>query len=289
MLSYHRFHIKTVAAVAVAVSTSVLGSQGVFGQSTFIVPSGETREITEEDRQMLVNKWIMEDSSTVIIRQGITKWTINALEASFGKNTRIIGTGTLGIDGTTSQQHGGNGGECKDGGAGGNGDPGTHGGQGVDISITMGLVEIDELFIDVRGGGGGNGGHGANGGKGGRASCGRICSGQEGGRGGRGGDAGNGGNGGKVEVQYWVAGTTPISFSNNRSVRGLRIDATGGEPGQPGIGGRGGDGGDGKRCPPFNSIRRGSGHGGENGVDGNVGQPGQQGSVTLSAIPNPGP
>ena len=285
-MSYLRFHIKPFVVVAVVVIASVLGSQGVFGQSTFKVARGDTHKVTTTDQKMLVDEWIMEDNSTVIIAQGVTNWTIHAVKASFGNNTKIIGRGRNGSRGESSQQHGRNGGECKDGGDGQNGAHGTPGGNGVNVSITMGLVKVDGLLIDVRGGDGGNGGNGSNGGKGGRASCGRVCSGQEGGTGGKGGDAGHGGSGGKVKIDYWIAGRTPITFSNS-SDRGLRADTAGGKPGQPGKRGNGGQGGDGRRCPPFNSIRRGSGSPGHNGSQGTVGQPGKPGTVTFSVLPSP--
>ena len=269
----------------VALFALVIGSQSVSAKSTIEVGPGSTYVVTKINQKILVDEWIMNDNSTVLIEKEVTNWIIHATRASFGKNTQIIGRGRRGSDGLSSRQHGSDGGECKDGSHGQAGASGSPGGDGVDISITIGLVNVDELLIDVRGGDGGNGGNGANGGKGGRASCGRVCSGQEGGNGGRGGDGGKGGAGGAVKVNYWVAGQSPITF--NRLGSGLRVDTSGGSPGKGGNGGNGGERGDGRRCPPFKSIKRSPGAPGKHGQDGKAGMPGLEGAAEFRVVPNP--
>jgi len=250
-------------------------------QSIFKLEAGQTITINQDRKKMLVDEWIMEDNSTIIIGDDVKDWEINANKASFGNNCKIIGHGKNGSNGRSSNAHGGNGGECKDGGHGGNGKNGTTGTDGKNIVITMGLINVNDLYIDVSGGNGGNGG---NGGVGGRASCGRICSGQEGGNGGKGGNAGSGGNSGNITVKYWIAGESGISMGSDQ---GLRANTKNGKAGISGKGGKGGAGGHGKSCPPFNTIHRGGGPAGHNGANGVNGRNGIEGKILFSVIPTP--
>ncbi len=249
--------------------------------SEFRVPAGEMVDMVESG--VLVDKWVMEDDSTLVISPGISTWTIRAQRAIFGRNTRIIAIGVDGPHGQDSNAHGGAGAECQDGGHGGSGGPGRNGGNAPSLDITIGLVDANGLVIETRGGAGGNGGRGANGGRGGRASCGRICSGQEGGNGGRGGDAGSGGAAGNVTINYWYAGADAPSAIGELGL-GIRVQSSGGPPGVPGVGGRAGAGGDGRTCPPFGSIRRGSGDGGSNGASGSPAAPGGDGRVVYNEV-----
>lgn len=253
-----------------------------FGQSLLRVKTGQTIKITPKYKKILVDKWIMEDNSTIIIGEGVDSWEINASQASFGKNCRIIGRGTNGNNGNHSRKHGGNGSECVDGGHGGTGGNGQNGRVGKSIKITMGLVFVTDLIIDTSGGNGGRGGNGGNGGIGGRASCGRVCSGQEGGNGGFGGNGGNGGSSGKVIVNYWIAGSTSIPMGENS---GLRVISRAGQGGIGGNGGVGGRGGSGKSCPPF--IKRGGGPNGKNGSNGKRGANARDRKPTFNVLPKP--
>lgn len=253
--------------------------------SEFRVPAGEMVDMTESG--VLVDEWVMEDGSTLVISPDISTWTIRAQRAVFGRNTRIIAIGVDGPHGQDSNAHGGDGAECQDGGHGGLGSPGRNGGNAPSLDITIGLVDGNDLVIETRGGAGGNGGRGANGGRGGRASCGQICSGQEGGNGGRGGDAGSGGAAGDVTINYWyvdvdAGADAPSPIGELGS--GIRVESSGGPPGVPGVGGRAGTGGDGRRCPPFNSIRRGSGAGGSDGANGSPAAPGADGRVVYNEV-----
>ena len=262
---------------------AVVHGTAVHSQGELRVQRGETRTVT--DAAMVVDKWVMEDNSTLEIAPGISDWRIEANRASFGKNTKISGAGSPGDGAADSQGASGTPGtECRDGGHGGAGLPGSAGSNGVNVSMTIGLVGVEDLVIDVSGGKGGDGGTGGTGGQGGRASCGRICSGQEGGSGGPGGSAGNGGRGGNVTVSYWLAGQTPV-FVGSTSGKGLRVEAEGGEAGAPGPGGPAGSGGAGKRCGLY---KRSGGSPGSKGPDGGKGISGASGAVLFEVLPSPG-
>lgn len=277
----------TLRRVLLVVATGIVlaGSKDARGQSVFHVPSGQTFSVAEE--RIFVDEWVMEDNSSIVLDSKIRDWTIHAGQARFGNNTRILGAGSDGLDGSTSTDEGGPGGECRDGRAGGNGAHGHNGRNGANIKITIGLISVTDLVVDVRGGRGGNGGNGAKGGKGGRASCGRICSGQEGGNGGTGGNAGNGGRGGDIEISYWLAGNKPVSVGGSGT--GLRVLASGGQAGRKGYGGQGGPGGDGRCCPPLDLYCRGGGATGHRGADGNDASKGQDGNVNYVLLPTPRP
>lgn len=275
------FAILVVAALSIAEGTDVVA------QSILKVSEGETYTVTDTEDQMLVDMWVMEDNSKIVFEEGITSWNIHAKEAHFGKNVRIIGVGSDGNNGNAGGR-GHNAGECRDGGHAANGGRGDDGETGINVTLTIGLVRVDDLVIDVRGGNGGDGGKGGKGGKGGRASCGRICSGQEGGNGGNGGDAGYGGNGGHVTVHYWVADQDAVSvgLQSDASGAGLRVNNEGGQAGRPGGAGGGGRGGDGKECSG-GLYRHGGGPWGKNGQGGHAGRPGKQGEITFRALPSP--
>jgi hypothetical protein len=250
-------------------------------QSELKVESGRTYTVTQKDKKMLVNKWVMEDNSTIIISDDVSVWEIHAIEASFGKNCKIVGNrvGKQSRNGANSTKHGSKGGSCTPGGKGGQGDEGAPGPEGSSVKITMGLIYVNDLLIDVRGGVGGNGGKGANGGKGGDASC-SSCSGQDGGQGGKGGLSGRGGHGGNVYVGYWIAGTSNIASINN----GLRALTTRGRSGTGGTPGNPGPGGDATECGLF---KRSGGNPGPKGVKGGYGKYAKDGEVIFEVIPSP--
>lgn len=275
--------ISQLFAILVVAALSIFEGTNVVAQSILKVSEGEAYTVTED--QMLVDTWVMEDNSRIVFEEGITSWNIHAKVARFGKNVRIIGVGSDGNNGNAGAR-GRNAGECKDGGHATNGDRGEDGETGINVTLTVGLVSVDDLVIDVRGGNGGDGGKGGKGGKGGRASCGRICSGQEGGNGGNGGGAGLGGDGGHVTVHYWVAGQNAISvgLQSDASGAGLRVNNEGGQAGRPGGAGGGGRGGDSRDCTLH---KRGGGPWGKNGRDGDAGRPGKRGEITFQVLPSP--
>lgn len=266
------------------VLTLILTSNLIFAQSVFTVSSNTTTTITKANKTMFVDEWIMEDNSTIVIADDVDVFEITAIKAKFGDNCKIIGKGKQGKHGKNSYAHGRNGGECKDGGHGGRGTSGRYGNKGKKVKIRMGLISVNDLIIDVRGGNGGNGGNGANGGRGGRASCGRVCSGQEGGNGGNAGNAGNGGQGGEVDIEFWVASTNFSGFmlSNNNGLRGKVDGGYQGSPGKPGIGGAGGSG---KRCPGF--YKRSGGPSGRKGRTGSKGRKGKEGTFKVQIVASP--
>ena len=177
--------------------------------------AGETFRVTPARRNMEVERWIMEDGSTILIEPGVEDWTIRAKEARFGSETKLLGVGSDGREN------------------------GARGENGVTLKITMGLFENDGLQIDVRGGNGMNGSKGATGRRGRQSTCvpPRKYPGGPGGPGGRGGD---GGNGGAVVIRY------SILYDPAQEIAEIHVNNAGG---QPGAGGEGGDGPRGARGP----------------------------------------
>lgn len=143
------------------VASILFFSSTVLCQSIFKILEGETFVVEKKNAKMLVDKWIMEDNSQILISDDLDGWEINANEASFGNNCRIVGIGKNGTNGKSSSVHGTASGECKDGGWGGNGNNGAKGSSGKMIKIVMGLLNVNDLYIDVSGGDGGIGGNGA--------------------------------------------------------------------------------------------------------------------------------
>ena len=253
-----------------------------YAQSVFKIETGETITLTSDMSKMLVDEWIMEDKSTIIVPPSIPVWEINANKARFGKGCKIIAHGKNGTVGRNSTAHGGHNGDCNDGGQGGNGSGGTAGTNGSSIKITIGLVSVDDLVIYAYGGNGGNGGKGANGGRGGNADCSSMCGGQEGGNGGMGGSGGRAGNGGDVYVHYWIASQQPMQIGGNN--KGLRAVTKGGQGGRAGAGGTGGVGGVGKKCIWH---KHGGGPKGNNGKSGIAGGSGKDGLQEFMILPSP--
>ncbi|MCO6460884.1 MAG: hypothetical protein J5I59_05735 [Saprospiraceae bacterium] len=257
-------NIKQIIFILIALTTALSART----QSEFRVKAGETFIVTKKDRKMVVDKWIMEDSSTIILSDEVSKWKIKAAEASFDKNCRIIGAGSNGRRGANATAIGKNGTACNDGQDGGTGEDGMNGSEGKSVKIKMRLAYVDGLVIDVRGGDGGDGGNGANGGDGGKADCNTRCNGGKGGNGGGGGKGGKGGNGGKVEIDYRILKNTKWPDNNT----GIVTITTGGQAGLGGDGGKGGKGGDGVKCNNYDHKNGSPGKDGGNGSDGKKGK-----------------
>ncbi len=255
-----RVYNYTVVAMTASVSARA--------QSEFRVKAGETFIVTKKDQNMVVDKWIMEDNSTIILSEEVSKWKIKAGEASFDKNCRILGVGRNGRSGANSTAIGQNGVDCKDGQDGGAGEDGMNGSKGKSVKIKMRLLYVDGLMIDVRGGDGGDGGNGADGDDGGKAACETGCNGGKGGNGGVGGKGGQGGKGGKVEIDYRMLKN--IKWPGNN--KGIVSITSGGQAGLGGSGGKGGKGGDGVKCNGYDSKNGSPGKNGGNGRDGKKGK-----------------
>ncbi len=255
-----RVYNYTVVAMTASVSARA--------QSEFRVKTGETFIVTKDNRKMVVEKWVMEDSSTIILSDEVSKWRINAGEASFGKNCRILGVGRSGRSGANSTAIGQNGVDCKDGQDGGAGEDGMNGSKGKSVKIKMRLLYVDGLVIDVRGGDGGDGGNGADGDDGGKAACETGCNGGKGGNGGVGGNGGRGGKGGKVEIDYRLVKN--VKWPDDS--QGIESITSGGQAGLGGNGGKGGKGGDGVNCNGYGRKNGSPGKDGGNGRDGKKGK-----------------
>ena len=232
--------------IVVALSISIHGQSQ--NREELRVLSGTTLIVESAFASISVSKWIMEDDSTLLISSRICEgrapcmWTINAEEASFGSNTRIIGYGEDGPPGKDGALVG-DGDRCNPGPQGHPGDTGDSGKDGISVSISMGIKTMGSLLIDVHGGEGGRGGAGSRGGNGGRGSCSLNCKGGAGGRGGNGERGGNGGNGGDIHVSLWLAGDEPIAIGHD-AIWGI---SSGGKAGTGGAYGPGGGGGGSKR------------------------------------------
>lgn len=239
-------------------------------QADLHVARGETEIITREKSRIYVNRWIMEDESTIQIADDVDEVEIRAHEAEIGRGVRIVGRGQHGRDAPQPPGKSGTGPNCTGGTGGDEADDGDDGRTGKTVRIVAGVVSIGELSVDVRGGRGGNGGKGGQGQKGGRAARSEVCNGGNGGRGGRGGDAGDGGDGGAVTIDLWdVDRNGPMGYGS------ILVDARGGVAGQVGPGGDGGPGGDERRWI-FGKLN--GGHWGPVGFPGEAGNPGSAGS-----------
>ena len=154
-----------------------------YSQSTLRVQAGKTKVITPKEQNLIVEHWIMEDNSTIIIDPSLSIWKFTANKATIGKNCKIIARGKNGKSGTNGTQ-GKSHANCTNAGHGINGGNGGNGSNGINLDLNFNIVSLGSIEINSSGGNGGIGGNGGNGGNGGRARCGKNCNGGNGGNGG---------------------------------------------------------------------------------------------------------
>ncbi len=281
-----RVHRGFVLVVAICLfGAADANGQTVLTANELRVPSGETYTIDSDHLSMRVERWVMEDNSTIKIPSDVCgeercTWTIHADTAEIGSGVQILGRGSRGHDCDSRGSPGANAGGR--GNAGGNGGPGCHGERGdngVNVVLSIGLVSFGNLLIDVRGGPGGDGAQGGRGGNGSRGGCSCVCRGGRGGDGGPGGRAGSGGDGGNINLSYWMPS---VGFVHRGS---LLSEIGGGDSGIPGKGGARGIGGGGSgECGPWPHWRFGGGAHGSQGSSGATGSNGLPGNVATREI-----
>ena len=275
-----------VSLVSLGTSGEVVSTrQGDAPEEILRVGQGETRVVTAEDRLMFVERWVMEDDSTIELADGVQAWRIYARSASFGDNVRVVGRGKDGLHGNQGFDGRWWAPRLATGSRAGDGTDATDGEDGKRIEIIMGLVGVGSLSIGAGGGNGGHGGRGGGGGKGGAASCSSWDRGANGGTGGNGGAAGAGGRGGEVSVTFWSVGAV-------LDLRGIAANVAGGTAGSPGNGGPGGPGADRRPCPPSGPFRGtlgtlAGGMRGRDGAPGRTSSPGQDGRYSLVQLATP--
>ena len=128
----------------------------VDGDLELRVGEGQTYTAGSEERAIEVDKWVMEDDSTLVLsREGCGAgfssgekcvWSVRANRAWFGSNARVVGFGD-------------------------DGDVGKDGEDGMDVDIGVGLAAIGSAVIDVHGGNGGPGRPGRKGNGGQNGGC----------------------------------------------------------------------------------------------------------------------
>ena len=258
--------------VTLGLLACVIGSLAQAGD-LIRVKSGETLTLDASRSEWVLDELVLEDGATLAIPASLGEVQIDAQRALFGKNSRILAPGSAGAAGQDGSSVTAAAEQCKDGADGG---AGTHGGAGKDgvaLSLTLRIAQLDSLQIDTRGGDGGKGGSGGAGGPGGDYDS---CNAPKGGNGGQGGDGGDGGSGGHVRVLY-----TLLPESGITGTLGTRIsvNAPGGKGGAEGAGGPGGKGADGR----FVNMKTLTGNkkwmaGGKEGALGQAGKPGRDGA-----------
>lgn len=241
--------------------------------------------LIQENQDISVDRWIMEEGSSISFAPGVTDWKIRALNAEFGAGASIDGRGQAGSSGKTSSAAPPRAEVCTVGQNGFPGSSGNNGQSGVNISVEAGIDRLQDLSIMTQGGQGGQGSYGSPGGEGGKADG---CHGKAGGDGGQGGDGGDGGRGGDILFRYWI--TSPeatVSISNYGT--GVTLISDGGAAGTAGLGGAGGKGGKGRFENRTGNIKitRESGNPGKNGAHGIGGVAGDKGKILIQAIAAP--
>ena len=236
--------------------------------SEFRIKTGETRTITKENQQMLVERFIMEDRSKIDFAPDVSSWELNATVAEF-HGVSTIDAGRGGEKATISED----------------------GADGVDLKLRLGIARLDTVVVDRSGGDGGDGRDGEQGSTGREASCSGAGAG-DGGPGSPGTRAGNGGDQGEVLIEFWtVENDVFVSTSfgvAEEFVPGFNFIGEQGNPGLSGIGGPGGPGGRGKdNCGPWPYWRRGTGNAGQKGADGARGAIGSRSRAVIVPIPTP--
>lgn len=215
---------------------------------------------------LVVDTLIMMDSSSIILNKLKQDNFIHAKVAIFHTGSIIEGKGVHGIAGRNGKPGVSQQSPCTNGGTGIPGTDGTHGGNGVNLSIYVNdFVFKGPLSIDVSGGDAGDGGVGGSGGGGGRGVL--PCVGGSGGQGGSGGNGGNGGKAGNVTFVSPRILEIRSSLGGNITVRNYG--------GNLGLGGMGGALGLAGLSPVGNTKMDGKpGRKGAKGKDGLQGNPG---------------
>jgi hypothetical protein len=213
---------------------------------------------------------IMGDSSSIVLAVDKKDSFIHSKKIITGKNCKILGNGSHGKTGRNGVKGLAGEGPCQNGVRGKNGTGGSHGDNGINLSIYCSDLKIGgKLFIELNGGNGGDGGTGGEGGGGSPGT--RVCAGGNGGDGGNGSSGGNGADGGNLIVA--CKDCTNIRLWLNQS---LVVRAYGGHAGLGGIGGAGGSAG----LSPSGSPSQ-DGKPGARGKEGPAGLAGKNGSVNF--------
>ena len=244
--------------------------------TTFETRPGTTRLIrSAAELPSEVDYLILGDDSIIEIDLSeISTWILEAHEAYIGRNVQIVGKqppipqARVGRGGTHAA------GDCKAGGAGGAGQLGIDGRNGLSVQFSLGVVSFGSLKIDVLGGAGQQGGDGGKGGNGGKADISELCKGGEGGGGGDGGDGGDAGDGGTVRIVWWEVESGDLDKDAIDQILKdeLTVVVDHGSPGEEGAPGPPGAGGPSK-CTDLllAKICRGAGSPGSPGSAGNPG------------------
>lgn len=228
--------ISTILVLIFALNSNLIS------QGSLVVKANETAHIKYEGTDnvtQVVENWIMEDNSTLVIDSRIKTWSLTANIARFGKKVRVVAIGSNAKSGKSGKNGVSRGSTCRYGGGGDDGENGGHGDDGVNLELSFDLESVGSMTINTTGGIGGVGGKGGNGYNGGKADCGKACRGGDGGHAGDGGHGGMGGNAGLVYIEFDYLNDTPPS--NN--LKGVKIiskggsGASGGKAGNPGTGG----------------------------------------------------
>lgn len=205
-----------------------------------IIADGETYTITEKQRELQLDKFVVGNKATIKFAEGVSYWDMSAKHVDIGRDVVIDGRGVAGASGEVGAAPSGRGSDCDAGQRGSNGQPAKAGGRGLDIQMKLAVLKLGSLKVLLDGAEGGRGGDGGQGQRGGLANS---CDPTAGGDGGDGGKGGDGGDGGKLVISLSAA-------SNNLSLMALshqiEASADAGMPGKGGDSGKGGDGSEGQ-------------------------------------------
>lgn len=234
------------------------------------IKKGEVFEIKDTDI-LVTDTLIMRDSSSIMLNRKVSDNFIHAAVLIVGKGVRIVGRGENGKRGKDGAKGITYDGPCLDGSFGRGGTGGSHGDNGVNLSLYIKTFELEgPMYIELNGG---NGGDGGNGGEGGGGSPGlRVCAGGNGAVGGNGGTGGNGGNGGTLTLN--CKSCSALHYWLNERFFPRTFGGFAGVGGNAGQGGRAGLGLDGDSSK--------DGRNGSRGKPGGNGEDGKPGAVNLN-------
>ena len=232
------------------------------------IPAGQAYTVGAAQSDLRLDHLTVGDNARITFAPGVSSWRVYAKQASIGQNVVIDGRGAAGPDGENGIDRSGDAKDCEAGRPGGNGVAGGVGGDGVAMTLWLGIESLGNLAIQTDGGAGGNGGKGGKGQNSGKVN---RCDGPHGGAGGNGGAGGSGGKGGAVAFTSFATAKTAASAAER-----VRISSSGGRSGSGGLSGVGGDTVEGKfqRTPAGDRWFK----GGEAGAAGAVGAAGSNGS-----------
>jgi len=243
------------------------------------VKAGQQWVVEPGQTSLALDKLVLEDGAKIVFAPGVKQWHVEAIEANIGDNVIIDGRGQSGGSAADNTTQLATAGTCAEGKPGAAGDAGSHGTDGVNITLKLGVSQLEGLQVLTAGGAGGSGGKGADGQHGGKIN---KCQGPDGGAGGAGGAGGSGGQGGDGPISYW----DPAGKADMKEIaRRIEIAAAGGTGGKPGAGGVGGGAVEGEFWTVAGPNRKkwlGAGTPGENGLQGTDGVAGADGEVTVS-------